>query len=128
MDRLSQAQIQELQNDVLNVMTKVDRLKYQMRTEENRQINTYLQHAIRVLRNMSNREKVAPAGDFNSRNSSTKLVYNPDGSTKLVHTSDFHTTGDGWEHQFDERMLVRAPVFMVPPQSKTMQGGSIRRY
>lgn len=119
--RISQSQIQDLQRDALNMISKVDRLKYSMKTEDSRQILNHLQYTLTVLRNMSNSEKVAPAGsNFSDRNySPAKVVYNPDGTTRIIHSKELNTTGDGWENQFDEGLLIRPPTFMVPPQSKT---------
>lgn len=122
--RISQSQIQDLQRDVLNIVSKVDRLKHSIRTEDTRQILNHLQYTLSVLRNMSNSEKVAPASSsFSERNyGPAKVVYNPDGTTRIIHTKELHTTGDGWEGQFDESLLIRPPSYIAPPQSKTYLG------
>lgn len=122
--RVTQSEIQDLQQDVLNILTKLDNLKYRINTQDNRQLVNHLQYTLTTLRNMSNQilvENSDPYGssqaDYTKLNSGAKLIYNPDGTTRIVNSSGLHTTGDGWEGQFDESLLLKPPCYMIPPQN-----------
>lgn len=125
---LTQNDIQSLQDDILKVIEKIDKKKYQMRNEDYRQLNNHLQYTLTTLRNMSNTifvEKADPYSGYQSDYTTIgavggkKLTYNADGSTKIIDSRAFHTTGEGWENQFDESMLMKPPCFQVPPQNLT---------
>lgn len=125
--RISQNEIQGLQQDVLNILAKIEPLKYRINTQDHRQLVNHLQYTLTTLRNMSNTVHVEQSDPYNSSHldyaatsaSGQKLVYNPDGTTRIVNSATLHTTGEGWESQFDESTLMKPPCFMVPPQNVT---------
>lgn len=124
---ISQSRIQELQNDVLKVLDKVEKSKYQIRTHDHRQLVNHLQYTLTTLRNMSNTIAVEKSDPYNSYQSDyqagphagKKVQYAPDGKAHIIGASDVHTTGDGWEAQFDENLLIKPPCFQMPPQNLT---------
>ena len=47
------------------------------------------------------------------------VIYNKDGSTSLVESSNLHTTGQEWKRQFDSSLLLNPPCYTIPPQGVT---------
>lgn len=121
--RISSSQVEGLKNDVLAIINKVDGMKYNMQTQDFRQITNHLQYVMTTLRNVSNIEatQVASPFKYNAMASMTgpKVQYNPDGTTKIVNVSKVNTTGEAWESQFDQSMLINPPCYMLPPSSLT---------
>lgn len=121
--RISQNEIQELQQDVLNLLAKLEPLKYRIGTQDHRQLINNLQYTLTTLRNMSNTVSVEQSDPYSSaqlnytHETNKKLIYNPDGTTRIVDSKSLHTTGDAWESQFDESLLLKPPCYMVPPQN-----------
>jgi hypothetical protein len=125
---LSSKDVLELEQDVLNILKKVDQKKYYLHNGDFRQLNNHLQYCLTTIRNISQTLAVQQADPYNSfqadytaTNGMTgkKIKYMPDGSVKIVDAAALNTTGDGWENQFDETMLVRPPCFQSPPQNLT---------
>jgi len=123
--RISQKEIQDVQQDVLNVLSKLDTLKYKINTQDQRQMVNHLQYTLTTLRNMSNTVHIEQSDPYNSSHlnyaasqvSGQKLKYNEDGTTSFVNSQSLHNTGDGWESQFSESTLIKPPCYMVPPQN-----------
>lgn len=125
--RLSQTEIQTLQDDVLNILSKLESLKYRIASHDQRQLVNHLQYTLTTLRNMSNTVAVEKSDPYNvshndytsSNLSGKKVQYNPNGTTRIIDPVAVHTTGDGWENQFNESLLIKPPCYMMPPQSLT---------
>lgn len=121
-NRLSQNEIQELQRDVLNILQKLEPVKHRIAPQDHRQLVNHLQYTLTTLRNMSNTIAVEQSDPYNSmagQLSAKRVLYNQDGTTSIVDPSSVHTTGDGWENQFDENLLLKPPCFQTPPQNLT---------
>lgn len=110
-----------LQKSTLSLIDQVEKLRHLLRDEDRKQMVNHLQLTLSVMRNISNSimlDTAAPS--FSDRNNSAaKIIYNRDGTTRIVRSVDLATTGDGWESQFDENLLIRPPTYMRPPASKT---------
>jgi hypothetical protein len=125
---LSSTDVLELERDVLAIIKKVDDKKYYLQNGDFRQLTNHLQYCLTTVRNISQTLAVQQAdpynafqADYTSTNGMTgkKIQYMPDGSVRIVDAKAFNTTGDGWENQFDESMLMRPPCFQTPPQNLT---------
>ena len=125
---LSTKDVLELEQGVLNLLSKVDQKKYYLQNGDFRQLTNHLQYCLTTIRNISQTLAVQQADPYNSFQadytsssglSGKKVKYMPDGSVKIVDSRALNTTGDGWENQFDENMLVRPPCFQSPPQNLT---------
>jgi hypothetical protein len=119
--KISQEQIQHLQKATLSIIDQIEHLKHQIRSHDMKQMINHLQLTLSTLRNMSNSimlDNAAPS--FTERNNSNvKVIYNPDGSTRIVRSACLASNGDGWESQFDENLQIRGPTYLRPPASKT---------
>ena len=118
---MTQQQIEGLKSDVLAILNKVDGFKYQMQGQDFRQVTNNLQYVMTTLRNMSAiqaTESATPNG-YNTMAAiaGPRVQYNPDGTTKVINQPV--TTGEGWEDQFDQNLLMNPPCYMLPPQSIT---------
>lgn len=118
----------DLEQGVLNLLSKVDQQKYYLQNGDYRQLTNHLQFCLTTIRNISQTLAVQQADPYNafqadytsaSGMSGKKVKYMPDGSVMIVDAKSLNTTGDGWENQFDESMLIRPPCFQSPPQNLT---------
>lgn len=121
-------EIEGMRQQVLGVMSNIHSNKHRIQSHDYRQLNNHLQHVLGTLSNMSNIIAVEKADPYNSKEADytqvtgvegKKVVYNPDGTTRIIDPSSVHTTGEGWEQQFDEGLLMKPPCFQMPPQSLT---------
>ena len=127
-NQLTSSEILELERDVLNMLAKMESKKYRVQNNDYRQLTNHLQYCLTTIRNISQTLAVEKSDPYNrysqdytttSNLSGKKVKYMPDGSLKVVSAHSLNTTGDGWESQFDESMLIRPPCFQAPPQSLT---------
>lgn len=122
---LTQGEIKQMKDKLLSVMSDIHTNKHRIMTHDYRQLNNHLQFALNTLGNMSNILQVEKSDRYGSNNGYTdatggkRIVYNPDGTTRLIAPNEMKTTDEGWEKQFDENLLMRPPCFQVPPQSLT---------
>src|SRR3989344_3223083 len=102
---------------VLDLLKFVDTHKARMRSGDRMKISNHLNYALGTMDNMINIRHVEDADPYNQPQSKYEMdlqrrdqtvVYNPDGTTTLVSKSNL-STGEGWEAQFDEGVLVRPP-------------------
>jgi hypothetical protein len=121
-------EIEAMRQQVLGVVSGIHTNKHRIMTQDYRQLNNHLQYVLTTLSNMSNILAVEKSDPYNSRQADyskvsglvgKKVVYNPDGSTRIIDNNNINTTGDGWENQFDEGLLMKPPCFQMPPQSMT---------
>lgn len=126
--KLSTSDINELEQGVLNLIKKLDDKKYKIQNADFRQLNNHLQYCLTTIRNVSQTLAVEKADPYNSVQADytssslltgKKIQYMPDGSIRVIDPKQVHTTGDGWENQFDESMLLKPPCFQSPPQNLT---------
>jgi hypothetical protein len=125
---ISSKEVLELEQDVLNLLKKVDQKKYYLHNGDFRQLNNHLQYCLTTIRNISQTLSVQQADPYNSFQADytassglvgKKVQYMPDGTVRVVDPKTLLSTGDGWENQFDESMLLRPPCFQSPPQNLT---------
>lgn len=124
---LSIREIDSMRMKVLEVLKYVEQNKHRIRSHDRNQISNHLNYTLNTMDNMINIRHVENADPYNQPQSGYKLdpkestrtvVYNPDGTTKVIDKSRL-TTGEGWENQFDESLLLRPPCYTMPPQSLT---------
>ena len=125
---LSKSDIYGLEQDVLAILKKIETKKYKIQNSDFRQLTNHLQYCLTTIRNISQTLAVEKADPYNSVQADytstslltgKKIQYMPDGSVRVVDPKQFNTTGDGWENQFDESMLLKPPCFQSPPQNLT---------
>ena len=123
MNRMSEKQVLDLQRDVTALIGKVDRLKHNMQTHDFQQLTNHLQYCMTTLRNIQTMQGVERATmdgyDTQAAMTGARVLYNPDGSTKVVQPSATPCTGQGWERQFDQSTLINPPCYVMPPQGVT---------
>ena len=123
---LTASEISGLQHKLVSILDYLQTNRTRIRTEDFGQLNNHIRYAMTTLTNMSNIlavESADPYGKLHYGNASqgaaTTVVYNKDGTTRVVSESSLKTTGDGWERQFDGGLLQRPPCFLAPPQTLT---------
>lgn len=90
----------------------------------------HLNFSLETLDNMVNVKRVEMADPYNGwaakpgsdymidpRATKRTVVYNPDGTTRIVDGSRLDSTGEEWERQFDPSQLIKPPCYMMPPQN-----------
>jgi hypothetical protein len=121
-------EIESMRQQVLGVMSGIHSNKHRIMSQDYRQLNNHLQQVLSTLGNMTNILTVEKADPYGSSQADytqvtgvvgQKVVYNPDGSTRIINPNSVHTTGEDWERQFDEGLLMKPPCFQMPPQSLT---------
>lgn len=121
-------EIEGMRNQVISLLSNIDTNKHRIMTHDYRQLNNHLQYVLNTLGNMHNIMAVERSDPYGSRQpdytqvtgmNGKKVVYNPDGTTRIIDSKQVHVTGDDWERQFDEGLLMRPPCFQVPPQNMT---------
>lgn len=121
---LSFKEIEDMRNQILTLLTNINTKKHRIQSHDHRQLNNHLQYALSTLSNMHNIQTVEQADPFKTNyakasDENKKVVYNSDGTTRIIKSGQVHTTGDDWEKQFDESLLMRPPCFQLPPQNLT---------
>uniref|UniRef100_A0A6C0J4X8 Uncharacterized protein n=1 Tax=viral metagenome TaxID=1070528 RepID=A0A6C0J4X8_9ZZZZ len=123
--RISQNELQDLRTDVMNILSKLDTMKYRINSGDHRLLVNNFQYTISTLNNMSNTLTVELSDPYNSghlnytpsKSAGKHLKYNKDGTSNIIDESEFHTTGDGWEKQFNDSQMINPPCYIVPPQN-----------
>lgn len=126
---LSVDEIEGMRQQVLKLMGTLNTHKHRVRPHDHRMLNNHLQMVLNTFGNMSNIKLIEKSDPYHSqhsdysagtsRASGKKIIYNRDGSTRVIDPAAVHTTGDGWEQQFDQSLLMKPPCFQMPPQSLT---------
>ena len=125
---LSVNEILGVQKQLTNVLDYLHTNRTRIMPHDYRQLTNHVQYSLTTLTNMVNVLAVEKSDPYNSHHSDYSqvtgsngrvVVYNPDGTTRFADTKSFNTTGDGWEHQFDQGLLQKPPCFVMPPQSLT---------
>lgn len=121
-------EIDAIRQQILGVVSRIHSNKHRIMSQDYRQLNNHLQYTLTTLGNMANTLAIEKSDPYSSKQADyTKvtglggktILYNPDGSTRLVDANSVHTTGEGWENQFDENLLIKGPSYQKPPQSLT---------
>lgn len=125
---LSFKEIEGMKNRISSLLSDIHSNKHRIRSHDHRQLNNHLQYALTTLGNMQNILSVEQSDPYASRQSDysqvtgaegKKVVYNQDGTTRIIDSNQVHTTNEDWEKQFDQGLLMRPPCFQAPPQNLT---------
>jgi hypothetical protein len=125
---LSFGEIQALKQQVLGIISTIETKKHKVMPHDFRQLNNNLQYTLTTLNNMHNILAVEKSDHYGSRQADyssmagvggRSVIYNSDGTTKIVGSNTLNNIGEDWEKQFDEGLLMKPPCFQLPPQSLT---------
>ena len=125
---LSFGEIQSLKQQVLEIISTIETKKHKIMPHDFRQLNNNLQYTLTTLNNMHNILAVEKSDPYGSRQADYSkvagvggrtVVYNSDGTTRIVGSDGVNSTGEDWEKQFDEGLLMKPPCFQLPPQNLT---------
>jgi hypothetical protein len=123
---ITQEEINGMSTKVIEILNYIETNKRRIPTHDQRQLSNHLSYVLNTLGNMSNMLAVDKSdpyfsrqGDYGRVAPARKVVYNPDGTTRIVSSGELSTSGDGWEAQFDEGMLMHPPCYQMPPQNIT---------
>lgn len=127
---LSLPEIDELRNGVMTILRKLELKKHQLRSHDRTKLVNHLNFTLETLDNMVNIKRVEMADPYNGwaakpgsdymidpRATKRTIVYNPDGTTRIVDNSRLDSSGEEWERQFDQSQLIKPPCYMMPPQT-----------
>lgn len=120
-------EIDMMRGNILALVDFVYKNRYRMQTEDGKQLTNHLQYSLNVLGNMSNKLQVQLSEPcyspscYNTGAAGVKaprtVVYNSDGTSRIVDAQTLPRTNDGWEAQFDSKLLLNPPCYTVPPQT-----------
>jgi len=90
-----------------------------------RNLMNYLQYCLTIFDNMINFKQIEENSPYNpqqiGRNGynlarASKVIYNRDGTTKIVHPDEKNESRPEWEMQFDEN-IMNPPCYIQPPSN-----------
>jgi len=127
---LTLREIDEMRNNVIAILRNLEIKKHLIRSHDRTKLVNHLNFTLETLDNMINIKKVEMSDPYNKwsakpgdnytldpRATTRTVVYNRDGTTKIVDKSLHDSSGEEWERQFDESQLIKPPCFMMPPQN-----------
>lgn len=127
---LSLPEIDEMRKGVISLLRTLELKKHLVRSQDRSKLVNHLNYSLETLDNMVNIKRVEMSDPYNSyaaapgtdyrldpRSTTRTVVYNRDGTTKIVDRGSINSTGEEWERQFDESQLLKPPCFMMPPQN-----------
>lgn len=123
---LSIQQIDNMRYAILSNLQKLDQNKHLIRSQDRTTLVNLHNQILHIYDNMINVRQVelsdpyrsATAPNYNKMQSMKTVVYNRDGSTRLVDPSSLNT-GEEWEQMFSPSMLINPPCYQMPPQTLT---------
>lgn len=136
--RLPLTQIDQLRTRLKQNIDQLNTQKYQLGPDNYHQLLNYHHYALTILNNMVNTLQVGQSNQYNQNmcvvagqqvnqnqidtinpySRGLKLVYQPDGRTKVVDTTQCAQRYQAeWERQFDEN-LINPPMYSVPPNNQ----------
>ena len=125
------SKIDKLRLRILKNLQELEENKHLIRSHDLTKLKNHHNFILSTFDNMINIKKVEQSDPWNNmqhadasasasasavRNSAKTVVYNSDGTTRVVSNKELASTGEGWEHQFDPSMLVNPPCYIMPPQ------------
>ena len=130
MSNLSIKKIDVMRHRVLKNLQDLETNKYLIKSHDLTKLMNHHNYILSTLDNMISIQKVErsdPYNSYNSKsnsssssNSNSTIVYNRDGTTKVVSKDIVHNSkNEAWESLFDQKLLVTPPNTMIPPQYLT---------
>jgi hypothetical protein len=118
---------------ILKNLKELESSKHEIRSHDFTKLMNHHNYILSTLDNMVNIRKIEQSDPWNNMQhananalgktklgkSNKTVIYNTDGSTRVVSNKQLVNTGEGWEHQFDQSMLVNPPCYIMPPQYLT---------
>ena len=121
--------IDKLRLRILKNLQELEEYKHLIRSHDLTKLKNHHNFILSTFDNMINIKKVEQSDPWNNMqhapnhsgsnshsDSAKTVIYNSDGTTKVVSNKELASTGEGWEHQFDSSMLVNPPCYIMPPQ------------
>lgn len=123
-------QIDQLRRNILANLKMMELNKPLFRSHDYLKLMNHHNFILETLDNMINIKKVEMNDPYNSWNATPssrtvldpsatrqQVIYNRDGTTRIVNVASLDATGEEWEKQFDQRFLLNPPCYMMPPQN-----------
>jgi hypothetical protein len=131
--RLTIQEMEVMRSKVIELINFIESNKARFQSNDSRELMNHFQYNLNHLGNMINIQSVQNSDPYHQQFSGWQstgpartVIYNPDGSTKIINASAPISRGEAWESQFDEGLLLKPPNYMLPPQTIT-QIPQIRR-
>ena len=111
---LKLSEIEMMRGNLLALNDFVYKNRFNMQQDDGRQLMNHFNYALDILSTMANKVSIqmaAPAGQ--------SLIYdlNNSGRSTIVTPGTLPRTTDGWEQQFDDKLLLNPPCYNLPPQN-----------
>jgi len=123
MSSLNNQEINLMLKNVSALFDQVEKNKYKMPSTSYAEIINYNNMIRNVLVNMHNINQVtAFTHDYNKQhelNRNYEIVYNRDGSSKIIDKRLKTPIADSWEAQYDDSNNISPPCYMAPPSNLT---------
>ncbi len=129
---LSFNKIDKLRVRILRNLKDLELNKYHIKSHDLTQLRNHHNFILSTLDNMVNIQKVEKSDPWNNiqsindicnevevGNNNKTVIYNPDGTTRIVSNTNISKTNGDWEHQFDPSIHMNPPCYIMPPQNLT---------
>ena len=125
---ISFKKIDEMRVNILKNLKLIESNKHLIRTHDKNILMNYHNFILNTFDNMINILKVENADPYAHTNMNDNLnfsngvtstvLYNIDGTSKVINKRNIINSNNDWERQFDEN-IMNPPCYSMPPQSLT---------
>ena len=127
---LKMSEIEMMRGNLLALNDFVYKNRFNMQQDDGRQLMNHFNYALDILSTMANKLSIqlteacySPScyTDGVTKPYGKTLLYdlNNSGRTVIVSPATLPRTTDGWERQFDDKLLLNPPCYTIPPQNLT---------
>jgi len=125
---LKKEEIHMMRGSVLSLVDFIYKNRFRMQQDDGRQLQNHLNYTLDILSAMENKlavqmsEPCYSPSCYNTGNPNPQgktVLYDLKGKTSVVDPTTLPRTNDGWEQQFDTRLLMNPPCYTIPPQNLT---------
>ena len=125
---LKMSEIEMMRGNLLALNDFVYKNRFNMQQDDGRQLMNHFNYALDILSTMANKVSIqvteacySPVCYTNgvAEPRGKTLIYdlNNSGRTMIVTPDTLPRTTDGWEKQFDDKLLMNPPCYTFPPQN-----------
>jgi len=123
--RLSLQEIDEHRKTLQQSLARIQMQKVRISPNDYRNLMNYMQFCLTIFDNMINFKEVEENSPYNHQRigqngyttaRSSTVVYNSDGTTKIVHPDEKNQDRAEWEMQFDQNVM-NPPCYIRPPMN-----------
>lgn len=124
-------EIDRLRSRLIHNISDLNIMKAKMQSSDFTQLMNYHQYCLDIFNNMINTRKIMESDTYapstapftddlcvdNPVRGRKTIVYNNDGTTRIVGENDLCTKNEEWERQFSPSLLQNPPLYNLPPSN-----------